>query len=87
MRVSGADLLAAARAYLGVPYLYGGKTSAGLDCSQSSGRVAKLDPGRVHAIRASAARGRSQRSLVSQFGVHPSTISNIISGRTWRHVA
>ena len=48
---------------------------------------AKLGEGDVRLIRALAPTGLSQRSLGAIFGIGQSAVSNVLTGRTWKHVA
>jgi len=47
---------------------------------------AKLTEENAREIRQSAAKGATQESLAKRFSVHPSTINDIISRRTWKHI-
>ncbi len=53
-----------------------------LDGRPSLGRP-KLTAEQVDAIRARIAAGQRQVDVAGEFGVHPSTVGNIASGRTW----
>jgi hypothetical protein len=48
--------------------------------------TAKLTADLVRAIRAANATGLGQKRLAKLYGVRPSTIWEILAGRTWRHV-
>ena len=50
----------------------------------SSARLTARD---VDAIRAAFRSGDSKRSIAERFGVHRSTVQDIIHGRTWRNTA
>jgi hypothetical protein len=52
-----------------------------------TGRRAKLDPQRVRAIRYLAAGGAHQTDLAADFGVHPTTIGEIVRGGLWAWVS
>lgn len=45
--------------------------------------TARLTRQRVAEIRARHSAGEPQRSLASAFGVHPSTISHLVHGKSW----
>ena len=49
--------------------------------------MAKLKRGQVREIRRAYQRGESMRALGRRYGVHHGTISAIVNGHTWRHVA
>ena len=49
--------------------------------------TAKLTEYAVREIRVLAGYGVRQRELATQFGVHQVTVSNVVCGKTWRHVA
>ncbi len=48
---------------------------------------AKLDAERVRAIRTRRAEGLSFAKLGAEFGLHPSTVHDIVHRKTWREVA
>lgn len=48
---------------------------------------AKMDPERVRRIRAMHGGGLSVAKIGAVFGLHPSTVHDIATRRTWRHVA
>lgn len=48
---------------------------------------ATLDNERVALIKARLARGLQNSVIAKEFGVDPSTISNIKHGKTWSHVS
>lgn len=48
---------------------------------------AKLTRDEVQAIRDAAAAGTPQAALARRYGVHPSTIRDIVRGRIWRAAA
>lgn len=52
----------------------------------SGSSTPKLTEVQVTEIRKGLAVGMSQKHFVDKFGVHQSTISNIASGKTWKHV-
>lgn len=43
----------------------------------------KLKPGDAADIRTAYASGVMQKTLAERYGLHPSSISNIIAGRNW----
>lgn len=47
---------------------------------------AKLAPADIHEIRAARAAGESQKSIAERHGVTRSSISGILTGRSWNHV-
>jgi len=49
--------------------------------------MAKLTPTDVHVIRMRATAGDTQRAIARSYGLDQSTISDIITRRTWRDVA
>jgi hypothetical protein len=49
-------------------------------------RSAKLTDDTVREVRFLACAGHSQRAIAARFGIHPSVISRILSGRSWAHV-
>lgn len=53
----------------------------------SVGHPSKLEPADVREIRRRAGSGERQADLAREFGVSPSSVCDILSGRTWRHVA
>lgn len=52
----------------------------------SANHAAKLTEEAVRQIRARLSAGETGRSLAAEFGVHESIVSEIKSGRRWRHV-
>jgi hypothetical protein len=48
--------------------------------------TAILTEEKVREIRAAFARGRSKMGLGRDFGVSPTTIYDVVTGKTWRHV-
>lgn len=48
--------------------------------------VSRLTAGRVRLIRSDLRKGITAIKLAEQYGVNPSTISQIRHGKTWRHV-
>ena len=48
--------------------------------------MAKLSEGQVLAIRVRYAAGETSTSLASEYGVKPTTITYVTSGRNWKHV-
>lgn len=48
------------------------------------GRLAKLRPEQVHAIRQAHAAGATTRTLAREYGVSQPTVSRICSGALWR---
>lgn len=48
---------------------------------------AKLTQAQAQEIRRRRAAGEEGKALATEFGVHPTTISNIFTGRRWPHVA
>lgn len=48
---------------------------------------AKLNERDVSEIRRRINQGETQRSLASEYGVHPTAINSIFLRRSWRHVA
>lgn len=48
--------------------------------------MSKLSPEDVCAVRTRANAGEKQADLAREYLVSPSTISNIVSGRSWRHL-
>lgn len=53
---------------------------------EKNGR-ALLTAGQVRAIRELLAHGRSQRCLAGLYGVSPSTVRDIATGKNWGHIA
>lgn len=52
--------------------------------SGRSNPQSKLSPESVELIKSEYASGRvSQAALAARFGVHPSTVSYLLSGRNW----
>jgi hypothetical protein len=49
--------------------------------------MAKLDPDRVRALRVRRAAGVSLAKVGEEFGLHASTVHDIVQRRTWGHVA
>lgn len=49
-------------------------------------RSAKLTEGQVIALRMARKAGESAISLALKYGVLPSTVRRIVSGRTWKHL-
>ena len=47
----------------------------------------KLSPPQVQAIRSEVAAGASQASVARRHGVSPMTVSRIVRGLRWKHVA
>jgi hypothetical protein len=56
-------------------------------CRGEDVTLAKLTPDRVRAIRRLYADGNEQGTIAARFSVDQSTVSRVLSGRTWRHVA
>lgn len=48
---------------------------------------AKLNPDKVRAIRAAVAVGEKRKLLAARFGVSECVISEVVTRRTWKHVA
>ena len=48
--------------------------------------AARLSREGVLAIRARASAGEMQKSIASEYGVHPTTINLIVLRKTWKHV-
>lgn len=48
---------------------------------------AVLDADDIHRIRKLASKGLVQRSIADKFGVSQRTIHDVLTGRTWKHVA
>lgn len=48
---------------------------------------AKLDASKVQRIRARRHEGLSLAAIGAEFDLHPSTVHDIVQGRTWTHVA
>ena len=46
----------------------------------------RLSNGRVLEMRAQWRSGVSQTELAHRFGVHPSTVSRLVRGESWRHL-
>lgn len=46
----------------------------------------KLDEATAQAILDRIATGESQKNLAIEFGVSPSTISNLVAGKSWPHL-
>lgn len=46
-----------------------------------------LDERKVRTIRSLAARGRSTREIAMRYGVSREAVRDVLSGRTWSHVA
>jgi hypothetical protein len=49
-------------------------------------RLVKLTPHDVVEIRARRARGELQKSIAAAYGVDRTTVCNILTGKSWRHV-
>jgi Helix-turn-helix domain/HNH endonuclease len=47
------------------------------------GKIAKLTPEQVTRIKIEYERGRSQREIATEYGVHQSTVSRIINNKRW----
>jgi predicted DNA binding protein len=47
---------------------------------------ARLTRQQVEALRAPSNRGRSVRALAREIGISPGTVSDVLAGRTWRHL-
>lgn len=59
----------------------------GSTCSASHlDRICKLAPEEVSCIRESVRLGTSRKSLAKRYGVSTTTISHLVSGKTYRHV-
>lgn len=59
--------------------------SAGVD--EDGTHAKKLAPDDVRAIRRLAAVGTSRRQIATSFGIDPSTVSHIVTGKTWPHIS
>ena len=67
-----------------------GRSTLGVERPVYSGtrnHNAKLDPDRVREIRRLRATGLSQQELADRFGVAQPVVSQLLRGKTWRHVA
>lgn len=62
------------------------RPEAELPWSGTAHHMARLDPGKVRAIRAAAAAGKRPVRIAEEYGVGNSTIQAILDGRTWKHV-
>jgi HNH endonuclease len=60
--------------------------SKGRSARGSRNAAAKLTEGQVAALRAAAPRRRERHVWVQRLGVSRTTVSDILTGRTWRHV-
>ena len=49
--------------------------------------AAKMNPGRVREIRALREQGLSVAKIGAVVGLHGSTVHDIVTGKTWRHVS
>jgi hypothetical protein len=49
--------------------------------------IAKLNEGKVRAIRAEVSAGASRSSVAARYGVHRDTVRDVVSRKNWRHVA
>jgi hypothetical protein len=67
----------------GVPLM---QSPALLDAPPRGSRSQGLDPEKVTEIRARAAMGETYRQLGAEYGVSPSTISDVVRRRTWEWV-
>ena len=47
----------------------------------------KMTPAEVRHVRSLLAAGRSARATARDYGVNPSTILDILNGRTWSHIS
>lgn len=47
---------------------------------------AKLDAGQIRQIRSLRADGKTQKHIADIFDIDPSTVAQIVNGKTWRHV-
>lgn len=56
-----------------------------IDEQNQNRRSTKLSRGSVAEIRAACVRGELQRDVAKRFGVDFSTISDVVTGRTWKH--
>jgi hypothetical protein len=63
------------------------KTQANNRRPSSEWRPRKLTHSDVTAIRELISRGELQRDIASRFGVSHQTVSNIATGRSWKHLA
>lgn len=64
----------------------GDKLAHGTRPRGEHGGVSRLTTDEVRLIRSDLRRGITAIKLAEQYGVHPSTISQIRHGKTWRHV-
>jgi len=48
---------------------------------------AKLTEEKVVEIRRRHSEGEAVKALAAEFGVNPSTVSNIVARRIWKHIA
>lgn len=48
--------------------------------------TARLKEAEVLEIRSAAARGETQKAIAARYGMFQTTISAIITGKTWKHV-
>jgi hypothetical protein len=53
----------------------------------SAHALARLDETKVSLIKDGIRSGKTQRAMAKEFMVSEPTISHIVAGRTWRHVA
>lgn len=63
------------------------KGAAWARAMESAGRGGKLVDEQVLAIRRRRAAGESSASLASEYGVTPTTVENIHTRKTWRHLS
>jgi hypothetical protein len=70
-----------------VDQLVKGTVGYGDEYLPGPGRGRKLTDARVREMRARLDYGETQRELAAEFGVSPSTVSDIAAGRTWGWLA
>lgn len=52
----------------------------------ATNRHARLTDALVRAVRSDQANGVPMRAIATRYGIHQSTVSRVVSGKTWRHV-